>query len=258
MTLTMKRLTIIIAFLLTAAFAQATPQEAQRMFNQGNEAYNAGRYDTAVMEYEACLKLGFESPELYYNLGNAYFRLNRMAPCILNYERAHALRPHDRETKQNLELAYSKTIDKIEPMPDFFITKLYYSVMGSLTARLWFIVALIVSTLFAVSLAGIFLATSFEWRKRFFVAAIILLLLTGMTSWMAFQSRQGAMTRHAAIVMHSPAAVKSAPDNAGVDKYILHEGAKVYIQDQLGQWYKVRLADGSTGWLQSNEIEEIF
>ena len=226
-------------------------------FAEGCRAYEAGRYDSAAACFTQCLDQGLASADLYYNLGNTYYRLNRLGPSILNYERALLLNPRNSDAKQNLLLACSKTTDNIEAMPELLFVEWYYSVMQWLGARGWRILALLLCVCLAVAVCGFFLAATPEWRRRCFITGCIVLLLFGIALWMALASSRGAAARNGAIVMTPSATVKSSPDGAGVDRYILHEGTKVYVQDQLGDWRKVRLPDGNTGWMQQQEIETI-
>ena len=247
-----KTLPIILAARLSAGIAHAN-----NSFSDGCRAYEAGQYDSAAACFTQCLDEGAASADLYYNLGNTYYRLGRLAPCILNYERALLLDPRNSDIRQNLRLASSKTADNIEAMPELFLVEWYYSVMQWLGARGWRTLALLLCLGLAAAVCGFCLAATPEGRRRCFITGGMLLLLFGIALWMALASSRGAAARHGAIIMRPSATVKSSPDGGGVDRYILHEGTKVYIQDQLGDWRKVRLPDGNTGWMQQQDIEAI-
>lgn len=248
----MKRLTTII--LATFALVTATAQTPQQLMQQGNEAYSKGDYAAAVEAYNAILDNGMHSADLYYNLGNAYYRQEELGLAILNYERALRLNPRFRDARQNLDLAYSKTEDKIDSLPQIFIVHWIQSVIGWFSHTGWLIVLLILVALLGALTVLFFVSSDYAWRRRSLLIGIfvglILLLAIGCTIASHVQ-----YNRHDRAIVTSPMiVVKSSPEAHGIDKMILHEGTKVEIEETLGEWHKIEIADGNNGWVETADV----
>lgn len=245
----MKRFLITILFLSVLA----TPLVAQTM-SEANEAYKRGDYPAAIGAYSAILDAGYENADLYYNLGNAYYRTDRFGMAILNYERALRLEPNFAEARQNLALANARTEDKITPLPEFLLAKWYKALVGLLptVGWLWTIIALLL--LVAVAVYFLVFGSSYGLRKAglvgLIVFAIFLLVAVACTSSSVLRR-----SRHDRAVVTQPmVVVKGSPDVSGVDKLVLHDGTTLIVGESLDGWYKIHLADGNTGWLPEEDI----
>ena len=219
--------------------------------------YAAEHYQQAAHEYEALLKQGISS-DIYYNLGNCYYRMDDMTRAVLNYERALLLSPGDRDVRLNLQLARSKTIDKIVPESEMFFVTWYRSLVNLMSVDGWARTA-IVSQVVALILALLYLFSDRIWlRKLGFFGGILLLLTFALSNLFAYQQKQALVHRSGAIIIHSAVNVKSTPAHNGTDLFILHEGTKVTItDDSMNDWKEIRVADGKEGWLQTKDIEII-
>ena len=219
--------------------------------------YAAEHYQQAAHEYEALLKQGISS-DIYYNLGNCYYRMDDMTRAVLNYERALLLSPGDRDVRLNLQLARSKTIDKIVPESEMFFVTWYRSLVNLMSVDGWARTA-IVSLVVALILALLYLFSDRIWlRKLGFFGGILLLLTFALSNLFAYQQKQALVHRSGAIIIHSAVNVKSTPAHNGTDLFILHEGTKVTItDDSMNDWKEIRVADGKEGWLQTKDIEII-
>ena len=198
------------------------------------------------------------STDLYYNLGNAYYRMDEMPRAVLNYERALLLSPGDRDVRFNLQMARSKTIDKITPESEMFFVTWYHSLVNLTSVDGWATVALCTLAL-AIVLALLYLFATPVWlRKVGFFGALALLVVFGLTNFFAYAQKQSFTARRGAIIMAPAATVKSTPASQGTDLFILHEGTKVTITDAtMRQWKRIRVADGKEGWIEAKEIEVI-
>ena len=224
---------------------------------EADSAYAQAHYQLAVKLYEELLKQGV-STELYYNLGNAYYRMDEMPRAVLNYERALLLSPGDADVRFNLQMARSKTIDKITPESEMFFVTWYHSLVNFTSVDGWARLALVALAL-AIVLALLYLFADAVWlRKVGFFGALGLLLLFVVANAFAYSQKQGFINRSGAIIMAPAATVKSTPAKQGTDLFILHEGTKVEITDGgMRQWKRIRVADGKEGWVETSQIEVI-
>ena len=224
---------------------------------EADSAYARGQYQQAISDYEELLK-GGASADIYYNLGNAYYRTENITRAVLNYERALLLSPGDRDIRFNLQLARSKTIDKIVPESEMFFITWYHSLVNLMSVDGWARLAIVLLAL-VIILSLLYLFSDRIWlRKVGFFGGTFLLVVFVLANIMAWQQKQNLLYRKGAIVTASSIIVKGAPAKNGTDLFILHEGTKVIITDDaMKAWKKIRLADGKEGWIESQKIELI-
>ena len=224
---------------------------------EADSAYASGEYQQAIKDYEALLKQG-ASADLYYNLGNAYYRTENITRAVLNYERALLLSPGDRDIRFNLQIAQSKTIDKIVPESEMFFFTWYRTLVNLMSVDGWARTSL-VSLALVIILLLVYLFSDRIWlRKIGFFGGIALLVLFVMSNVFAWQQKQNLLFRKGAIVIVPSVTVKSTPANNGTDLFVLHEGTKVMITDSsMKDWKEIRIADGKEGWIESKQLEEI-
>ena len=224
---------------------------------EADSAYARGEYQQAIKDYEALLKHG-ASADLYYNLGNAYYRTENITRAVLNYERALLLSPGDRDIRFNLQIAQSKTIDKIVPESEMFFFTWYRTLVNLMSVDGWARTSL-VSLALVIILLLVYLFSDRIWlRKIGFFGGIALLVLFVMSNVFAWQQKQNLLFRKGAIVIVPSVTVKSTPANNGTDLFVLHEGTKVMITDSsMKDWKEIRIADGKEGWIESKQLEEI-
>jgi len=245
---------LISLFVLSPAFASNVNAVTKA---EADSAYIRGQYQQAIKDYEELLKQG-AAPELYYNLGNAYYRTENITRAVLNYERALLLSPGDRDIRFNLQIASSKTIDKIVPESEMFFFSWYRSLVNLTSVDGWATIALISLALVIFLLLVYLFAERILFRKIGFFGGIVLLLLFLVSNIFGWQQKQGLVNRKGAIIISHYCTVKSSPSKNGTDLFILHEGTKVNIKDgSMKDWKQVRIADGKEGWIQTNQLEEI-
>lgn len=224
---------------------------------EADSAYVRGEYQQAIKGYESLLQQG-ASADIYYNLGNAYFRTENITRAVLNYERALLISPGDRDIRFNLQIARSKTIDKIVPESEMFFVTWYRSIVNLMSVDGWARTAL-VSLALAIVLALLYLFADRLWlRKSGFFGGLALIVLFLLSNIFASQQKQNLLFRKGAIVTSPSVAIKSTPAQNGTDLFILHEGTKVSIVDgSMKEWKEIRIADGKEGWIESSKIEII-
>ena len=247
----MKRIYFVMVMMLAAVGlkAQSIPDKE---FAKANFYYNESKYDSALMVYEGIMKGGMVSAPLLYNIGNTYFKMRNYPMAILNYEKALKLDPTDEDIRQNLTIANALITDKIEPLPEFFLAKWWKNLGNTFTANGWAIATLILFGFLLLLLYFYFTARTSGLKKTTFFTGIIVFLLLICSVVIALQKYRYMKSRDEAIIMKPTITVKSSPSSSGVDLFVLHEGTKVTILDTDRDWDKIKIADGSVGWLPSS------
>ena len=250
-------LLVISIAIPSAAQAQKSAAPVHVTKAMGDSAYVRQQYQQAIADYEALLKKGV-SADVYYNLGNAYYRTDNITRAVINYERALLLSPGDPDIRVNLQLARSKTIDKITPESEMFFVTWYRSLVNIMSVDGWATMSL-VSLAIAIILALCYLFSGRVWmQKTGFFGALAMIVIFGLSNLFAWQQKDQLVNRTGAIVISPAAAVKSTPANGGTDLFIIHEGTKVEITDSsMKEWKEVRIADGKEGWIKASMIEMI-
>lgn len=243
--------TILAILFTTTVFAQA------ELLQKANDAYTKQQYKQAIEDYNQILKTNLESPEVYFNLGNAYYKTGQYTLAILNYERAKLLAPDDEDITFNLQVTNQKVVDSIQELPGLFVVRWWNSIINSQTTDTWAIFSIISFIAFLVMLGFYFFAKTSDVRRITFWTGCFLIVFTIFT-WSFAAKQKSRMVNHAyAIVMQPTVTVKSSPDAGGTNLFVVHEGLKVRITDKLGDWVEIRLADGNKGWLLLETIERI-
>ena len=251
-------LAILLLLALPLSQARAAESYPDSLWNAGVAAYTEGDFASALQDWKDVRATGLMSKELYYNLGNAYFKTGEMAQSILWYERALKLDPSDADIRHNLEYARSLTQDRIEEVPEIFFEQWGHAMCYLLPSNTWAVLCLVFLAA-AVAMALLFLLGSTAGRRRvgFFVG--IACLLFAFLGWdFAQWQRQEALAQDRAIVMRPVSSVKSSPSaESAKDLFILHEGTRVKILDNVGSYSNIELGDGRQGWIPSADIEVI-
>ena len=230
---------------------------ADELFKKAASFYSKGRYAEAASTYEAILERNGSSFELYYNLGNAWYKANEPAHAILNYERALRMKPGDRDARFNLELCQTKIVDKIDPVGVFLLTRWYRSLGNNFNSNDWAIISIVFFILFISSLFAYFFSRKSWPKKAGFYLGILSLLICIMSLVFSSQKYHEITNPDQAILFSPTVTVKSSPDQSGTDLFILHEGTKVTIKNEIGSWKEIELPDGNVGWVESRYMETI-
>jgi hypothetical protein len=197
------------------------------------------------------------SPDLYYNIANCYFKSNDNTHAILYYERALKLDPSHADAANNLAIAQRFTLDKIDVLPDFILVTWVKKIKYLFSADVWAWISIILVAVVAVLMLGFRFGSSLRSRKTFFVLACVVLLFAFVSFAFSISVKNDAIKQDSAIVMSPVASVKSSPGEAGKSIFVLHEGTKVSLLDELGEWTKIELSDGRQGWIAAESINKI-
>jgi tetratricopeptide (TPR) repeat protein len=255
------KLTLLILFsililALIPAGMKAVPV-TDSLFARGNDYYMQRQYSMAEQCYTRIVHLGYESGELYFNLGNALYKQDKIAAAILYYEKALLLNPGDEDINENLALANARIVDKINAIPEFFVTRWVNSLRGLFSPDTWAVISL---AMFLIGLAGllIYYVSSSNGLRKVSVNAGFVLLGLALLSLVLMITRIRDIQRHDnAIIMSSSVTARSSPDEQSTNVFVLHEGTKVSITDSVQNWKEIRIADGNTGWIPGEALEEI-
>ncbi|MGN0189444.1 MAG: tetratricopeptide repeat protein, partial [Candidatus Cryptobacteroides sp.] len=257
---------VVMALLLSASLA--APQDAlaansadsyvDSLWNAATAAYGEGRWADAAKGYGAISSLGFESAALYCNIGDSYFKDGDLPRAILFYERALKLDPSYSDARYNLGIASSRIQDRIDAVPEFILVQWWRNLCYVIDSDSWAMLALV---FFAAALAMLLLfllGRTSGARKGGFFTSIACVVLVAVSLWFSLWQRSDYLNADTAIVMRPVSAVKSAPSSeSSTDLFVLHEGTKVTILDEVGQWRNISLADGRQGWMLSGDMEVI-
>ena len=250
----MKKFLILVLVCISGNLLASDPE---LMVGKANKAYSEGFYANAVELYKNVISSGYESVDLYYNLGNACYKLNDFSSAILYYEKARKLDPGNEDVNFNLKIANSKITDKIEPIPELFYKRWYRKLVESFSVDKWAKTGLTALFLGLFALAFYVISKQLFVRKAGFWSGTGLILISIFAFIFAWQGYNEVLNRKEAIVFSPTVTVKSSPDEKSVDLFVLHEGAKVELIDNIGTWYEIRIANGSVGWLSASAIEKI-
>ena len=235
----------------------ANAESSEELFHQGNLQYENGQYNEAVNNYSTIVNNGLESPEVWYNLGNAYYKLNLLGPAVLSYEKAKKLSPQDENINYNLKVVNLLITDKITPLPENFIITGIRNILNSLTSEG------LLRILITVYLASIliYILTLFMSRGRPKRASYLILGVLGftfiVTAVITGVKIDSDINDKRAVVMISEMSVSSAPEEIGEELFILHEGTTVEIIGGSDKWAQIKIVDGKAGWVHTNMLEII-
>ena len=219
--------------------------------------YRKGNYQQAINDYKELLKQD-ASADIFYNLGNAYYRSGNLTQAILNYERASLLSPGNEDINFNLEFARSKTVDKIVPKGEMFYVIWYKSIRNLVSIDSWAYISLISIALAFISVLFYLFSLAISFQKLGFFSSIFLFVLFLLSFVFAFQQKSAMQKRHGAIIMVPSVNVKKSPSFNGLDGFVLHEGTRVDIVDEdIKGWVGVQVSDGRSGWVPIDKLEKI-
>lgn len=226
----------------------------EALFEKGNTAYNEGNYPEAIESYEAILNSGETSAELYFNLGNAHYKMNDVAPGIYFYEKALQLDPNDKEILNNLEFARNMAIDDIQEVEKGGLTKIVNDVISVLSYNGWANAAIAFSALFAVLFLLYYFSGRTRFKRLYFTFSMIFLVIVIVSVGFAFQQENYIKSSNFAIVFAEEAPVRNEPNLRSDELFLLHEGTKIEVLETFQDWLKLELANGAVGWIDKNYV----
>ncbi len=247
----------LLLFLVIIAQLVQAQVNSNEQYNRGIELYSAARYQEAADIWTELYNKGNRSASLNYNIANAYFKLQNIPAAILYYERAYLLDPTDEDINYNLQIARTMIVDRFREIPELFFVNWYNLVSLLVSSDTWALLSIItfIFCLFSVSLY--IYSTRYLIKVIGFWFALSLLVVSSSALTFSIRNRNLVHENHEAIVFSPVVSGKSSPDASGTDLFVLHEGTKVAVEDEVGDWFEIRLSDGNKGWIPSNSVERI-
>ncbi len=227
------------------------------LWDSANTAYINEDFDGAMDIYNTIIERGMLSDRLYFNMGNTYYKQGNISKAILYYQKAKKLSPADDDILYNLKVAQAQTKDRIEQVPEFFLKSWNRSIESLFGCTGWTILSLVGLVALFGSVLLFLLSSNIRVRKSGFGVGILALILTITSTIYASSQRQYMLEHNSAVVMSRTLSVKSSPDRAATDLFVLHEGTTVDIVQRLGDWCNITIADGKKGWVEAKRIEII-
>ena len=224
------------------------------LFDQGNDFYNQGRYFEAIEKYNLILKNGSHSDELYYNLGNSYYKLNDIANSIFYYEKALILSPNDGKILNNLSFANNMLIDKIDSLPKNQISSFFNSLINLFNYSTWQYIYLFFEYVAVIFLVLYFISKKSKNKKRYFITALSLSLFFVFTLIAANISENNYLNENPAIIFDKEVDLRSEPNLRSEEISTLHEGTKLNVIESVNDWSLIELKNGNKGWLTTSSF----
>ncbi|RUA32879.1 MAG: hypothetical protein DSY76_00085 [Bacteroidetes bacterium] len=244
---------LLLLFIPMLIFADG----AKGLFNNANKQYEQGNYDSTIILLDSIVSMNLESAELYYNLGNAWYKKGEIPKAILYYEKAKKLEPNNPDINYNLALANTKVADKIEAVPEFFLKTWWKKSLLFFNEKQWMYVNIISYSILLIFLI-IFFTTRSKARKQFaFYLSILFLFLSIISGVYGYNSSKLLHSHNTAIVFTPTVNVKSSPNDNANTIFVIHQGTKVQLMDKLKNWHRIKLANGSIGWISESDFEKI-
>ena len=245
---------LINIFYLLIFLSSLAKTDSNSIMQTANEYYKNNRYQLAIEEYNKLLLDGFEGTSLYYNLGNAHYRLGKVGYAILYYEKALKLSPNDEDVMHNLALAKLNLKDKVDTLPPFFIFNLWEGILAAFSVTGWTIIVYIIFILVLIVFVVYFFSRSVTEQRISFFTGIGLTVILLLTISLLIVKMNKEFNTKDGVIIETSVIVKSSPDYSSKDSFQIHEGLKVRIEDNVDDWVKIRLDDGKIGWITEKSL----
>ena len=245
-----------IIYIFALLFSVSFSAQNDTLFDTANKLYNEGNYQEAIESYEGILNNDIHSSELYFNLGNAYYKLNRIAPSIYYYEKALQLSPNNSEIKGNLSFAQNMTIDNIETIPEIGLSRIGKNIINTFSFDTWATFSITFVLVFVVLFLGYYFSNATAKKRLAFIVSTSALVIAMVCLFFAEQKYQFTLKEKPAIVFAKETNIKTEPNLRSEVSFILHEGTKIQVLETYDKnWAKIKLADGKTGWIPTEDIK---
>lgn len=247
---------LLIVYLLFAVILQAAPGDSTD-YQQANAQYEAKNYSQAIDIYENVLAAKGASAEMYYNLGNAYYKNGQLGRSILNYERCLKLEPGSDDAAFNLEMANLRIKDKLQPVNELIVIKWWKEFINFFTAARWSFITILLIWIAFAAFAVYRLKRSYNARRLAFTLFVCFFVLFVFSFAIAMSKRSYDAHNHFAVIISPSATVKSGPNESETNLFLIHEGLKLQILESDNNWTKIKMFDGNEGWILNNAFEKI-
>lgn len=253
----MKKYLLKILFVLVIFSCSSFASDLSELMNKANNYYKNNQYQLAIEEYNKIVRQGYEGASLFYNLGNAHYRLGQIGYAILYYEKALKYAPSDDDIKHNLALARLNLKDKVDSLPPFFIFNLWEGLIALFSVTGWTYVTYIFYILLLIAIIFYFFSKNSTQQRISFFSGIGFLVLMLFSILLLNVKMNKEYNIKSGVVIRKEITAKSSPDNSSKDSFTIHEGLKVKLEDRVDNWIKIRLDDGKVGWVLDNDLGEI-
>ena len=250
----MKKAYVILFMMMVVAEVSATTDS---LYQKANSFYQKGEYETALNVYRDIVDTGFESSDLYYNMGNAAYRSNSIGYAVLYYEKALKLDPSHEDALHNLGFISRYRVDTFEQVPELFFRSWTDAFVKSLSEQVWSILAIILFSIILVNLLIYLFSHRLFIKKTGFVTAVVGMVLFIISLSSALAQHRNIIRPDAGIILSPSVVVKSSPSDTGTELFILHEGTRVRVNEEVSGWRNIRVIDGREGWIQTIDFESI-
>ena len=245
----------ILLFLFVSTITLA--QSANDLFLKANSLYKEGKYEEAIQLYEQIENENTVSSELYYNLGNCYYKINKVAPSIYNYEKALLLDPLNEDAQNNLILAKRLTLDRIEALPKSIFQKFNENYLQKFTYNTWGVITIALSFIASILFLLFYFSDASSKKRIYFTSSIISFLLLVISLTISYTQYSQSKNSIQAIIFTEEVSVSNEPTSSSSEVFTLHEGTKVNVLDSVDNWKKIKLSDGKIGWVSSENLKEL-
>ena len=244
-----------ILFLLLIIANSVTAQNVDSLFVSANNLYKNGKFNEAIELYKKVESQALVSSELYYNLGNSYYKLNKVGPSIYYYEKALKLNPLNEDVKNNLIFAKRLALDNIEQLPQTLLQKFNTNYLQKLSYNQWAIVAIIFSVLASLLFLLFYFAEGSSKKRFYFTTSIVSFIILITSLFITYNQYNLSKNKIEAIVFAEKTDVRNAPTLNSEEVFTLHEGTKVFVLDGVDNWKKIKIKDGKLGWVIASDIK---
>lgn len=252
-----RKILFVFTLLLCLSINTAAVQELESLMQTGNDLYQNKQYDEAIVSYETILKQGYLSSDLYYNLGNSYYKTGQIGKSILYLEKALKVSPNNNDAAYNLRIVNARTVDKIQEIPPLFFIKWWNVLLSTFTSTGWQVIVFIFYIFLLSCIAIYFLIRTLQVQKFSFIFGSLNIIALLISVILFFSSLARESSNDYGVLLKSVSNVKISPDAQSEDAFVVHEGIKFQIEDEVNNWVKIKLSDGKVGWLPENSFEVI-
>lgn len=246
---------IFYLIVLFTVSIQGFTQTSNELFDDANSLYKNSKYQEAITVYKKIIASNVISSELYYNLGNCYYKLNKVAPSIYNYEKALKLDPSNSDARNNLVFARRLTLDRIDNLPKSLLQKFNTNYISKISYNQWGVIAILFSFITVILFLLYYFYHTSSKKRLFFATSVLSFILLIVTLSISFHQYNKKKSTVEAVVFNIEVSVKNEPTKDADEAFIIHEGTKIFVLDKVDDWIKIRLSDGKIGWLKTNSIK---
>jgi tetratricopeptide (TPR) repeat protein len=235
----------------------SSAQTPETLFDQGNNLYNSGSYEEAIKDYKQILELDIHSPELYFNLANAYYRIGKVAESVFYFEKAKLLDPENKDIDINLQFAQNMSMDSIEMLPVSLGDRVINSITSLYSVSAWAKILIGLSVILSLLFSLYLLNSNTVYKRIYFTSFWLLMGVFIFLFTLTYSRNEEKINQRFAIIFDTQVNILGEPNDRSEVLFILHEGTKTVVLDSLGSFYKIKIANGSEGWIETSSLKTL-